>query len=187
MAYQDYLPKCPSRSKAGVREGIPRFAIPPSRVRLVFFYGHLPTQRLCSRTDKLEEKDSIQGLMEIGRKEMDYIPFRLLLRVLNCGSDIISKGVGTRIGLIRYVSSLSILFLLLPSWLIRLFYFPHLTSLSIQIANVQPEWAFANILDQIYEHQSFIKEYLQPLTTKAGYDINVKVSPPSVFHTLVLQ
>jgi hypothetical protein len=50
------------------------------------------------------------------------------------------------------------------------------TSPSVQIADVQPEWAFANILDQIYEHQSFIKEYLQPLTTKAGYDINVKVS-----------
>jgi hypothetical protein len=55
-------------------------------------------------------------------------------------------------------------------------------ALALQNADVQPEWAFANILDQIYEHQSFIKEYLQPLTTKAGYDINVKVSPSSILH-----
>lgn len=40
----------------------------------------------------------------------------------------------------------------------------------------QPEWAFANILDQIYDHQAFIQDYLQPLTSKAGYNISVKVS-----------
>lgn len=57
----------------------------------------------CSNADESEGKDSIQQLMEIGRKEMDYIPFRLLLRGLNCGSDIISKEVGIRTGLIRYV------------------------------------------------------------------------------------
>ncbi|WWD15898.1 hypothetical protein CI109_100322 [Kwoniella shandongensis] len=34
----------------------------------------------------------------------------------------------------------------------------------------KPEWAFANILDQIYEHQTFITTYLQPLSAKAGYD-----------------
>jgi hypothetical protein len=48
-------------------------------------------------------------------------------------------------------------------------------------ADVQPEWAFTNILDQIYEHQSFIKEYLQPLTTRAGYDIDVKASQSHLF------
>lgn len=46
-------------------------------------------------------------------------------------------------------------------------------------ADCQPEWAFTNILDQIYEHQSFIREYLQPLTTRAGYEIDVKASPLS--------
>jgi hypothetical protein len=43
-------------------------------------------------------------------------------------------------------------------------------------ADNQPEWAFTNILDQLYEHQAFINDYLQPLTTRAGYDISVKVS-----------
>ncbi|WVW83112.1 hypothetical protein I302_105130 [Kwoniella bestiolae CBS 10118] len=39
----------------------------------------------------------------------------------------------------------------------------------------KPEWAFANILDQIYEHQSFLSTYLQQLSTKAGYeDIDIK-------------
>ncbi|KAK4688656.1 RAD50-interacting protein 1, partial [Tremellales sp. Uapishka_1] len=33
----------------------------------------------------------------------------------------------------------------------------------------KPEWAFANILDQIYEHRSFLQDYLQPLTDRAGY------------------
>jgi len=113
MAYQDHLPKCPSRPKAGVREGISRFAIPSSRVRLVFFFGHLPTEILCRRADKLEEKDYIQKAMEIGQREMDCIPSRLLLRGLNCGSDIISREVGIRIGLIRYVS-LSVYSLLSP-------------------------------------------------------------------------
>ncbi|WWD01416.1 hypothetical protein V866_008360 [Kwoniella sp. B9012] len=34
----------------------------------------------------------------------------------------------------------------------------------------KPEWAFANILDQIYEHQSFLSTYLQQLSSKAGFD-----------------
>ncbi|ORY33806.1 TIP-1 family-domain-containing protein [Naematelia encephala] len=39
----------------------------------------------------------------------------------------------------------------------------------------KPEWAFANILDQIYDHQAFIGDYLQPLTNQAGYDsVDVK-------------
>ncbi|WWC90049.1 uncharacterized protein L201_004981 [Kwoniella dendrophila CBS 6074] len=39
----------------------------------------------------------------------------------------------------------------------------------------KPEWAFANILDQIYEHQSFLSAYLQQLSAKAGYnDIDIK-------------
>jgi len=168
MAYQDYLPECTSHSKAGVREGISRFAIPSSRVRPV-----LSLRVWCSSTDKLEERDYIQRLMEIGQKEMDCIPFRLLLRVLNCDSDIISKGVGVQIGLIRYVS-LSVYSLLH----LQLVLVSYNASFTLGNADVQPEWAFANILDQIYEHQSFIKEYLQPLTTKAGYEINVKVSPP---------
>jgi hypothetical protein len=135
--------------------------------------------------------------MEIGRKEMDCIHCRLLLRGLNCGLNIISRGVGIRIGLIRCVYFLLVLplLLLLPLTFAfsplpaSLLHEQHTLSLSyislsllylalaLQNANVQPEWAFANILDQMYEHQSFIKEYLQPLTTKAGYDINVKVSP----------
>ena len=65
---------------------------------------------------------------------------------------------------------------LLSSLFYLLYFQPLHLALALQIADVQPEWAFANILDQIYEHQSFIKEYLQPLTTKAGYDINVKVN-----------
>jgi len=44
------------------------------------------------------------------------------------------------------------------------------------VADNQPEWAFTNILDQLYEHQAFINDYLQPLTTRAGYDVSVKVS-----------
>jgi hypothetical protein len=43
-------------------------------------------------------------------------------------------------------------------------------------ADKKPEWAFANILDQLYEHQAFISDYLQPLTIKAGCDVSVKVS-----------
>jgi hypothetical protein len=120
---------------------------------------------------------------------MDCIHCRLLLRALNCGLNIISRGVGIRIGLIRSVYSLLppvFFFLLSSSSPCHIHFFLSLCSATIyrsrcyrqlrQIADVQPEWAFANILDQIYEHQSFIKEYLQPLTTKAGYDINVKVS-----------
>ncbi|OCF54147.1 hypothetical protein L486_08343 [Kwoniella mangroviensis CBS 10435] len=39
----------------------------------------------------------------------------------------------------------------------------------------KPEWAFANILDQIYEHQSFLSTYLQQLSSKAGFeDIDIK-------------
>ncbi|WWC61139.1 uncharacterized protein I303_103718 [Kwoniella dejecticola CBS 10117] len=39
----------------------------------------------------------------------------------------------------------------------------------------KPEWAFANILDQIYEHQSFLSSYAQRLASSAGYeDIDVK-------------
>ncbi|ORX39873.1 TIP-1 family-domain-containing protein [Kockovaella imperatae] len=39
----------------------------------------------------------------------------------------------------------------------------------------KPEWAFSNILDQIYEHQSFLEDYLQPLTARAGFpDVDVK-------------
>ncbi|WVQ98696.1 hypothetical protein IAU59_005827 [Kwoniella sp. CBS 9459] len=34
----------------------------------------------------------------------------------------------------------------------------------------KPEWAFANILDQIYEHQNFLSSYVQPLTSRAGYE-----------------
>ncbi|WRT67124.1 uncharacterized protein IL334_004090 [Kwoniella shivajii] len=34
----------------------------------------------------------------------------------------------------------------------------------------KPEWAFANILDQIYEHQNFLSSYIQPLTSKSGYE-----------------
>ncbi|KAK8869829.1 hypothetical protein IAR55_000397 [Kwoniella newhampshirensis] len=34
----------------------------------------------------------------------------------------------------------------------------------------KPEWAFANILDQIYEHQTFITTYLQPLSARSGYE-----------------
>lgn len=33
----------------------------------------------------------------------------------------------------------------------------------------KPEWAFSNILDQIYQHQAFLGEYLQPLIERAGY------------------
>jgi len=120
---------------------------------------------------------------------MDCIHSRLLLRGLNYGSNIISKGVGIRIGLIRCVyPPLSPLFSLCHSSCHTCFsstyFFPkHYLAPSLSLfalldrTDVQPEWAFANILDQIYEHQSFIKEYLQPLTTKAGYDINVKVNP----------
>ena len=39
----------------------------------------------------------------------------------------------------------------------------------------KPEWAFTHILDQIYEHESFIEEYLGPLTHGAGYPVDVKV------------
>lgn len=40
----------------------------------------------------------------------------------------------------------------------------------------KPEWAFANILDQVYEHQSFVVEYLQSLADRAGCSaVNVKV------------
>ncbi|WVQ70105.1 uncharacterized protein L199_008330 [Kwoniella botswanensis] len=39
----------------------------------------------------------------------------------------------------------------------------------------KPEWAFANILDQIYEHQSFLSTYLQQLSSKSGFeDIDIK-------------
>jgi len=133
---------------------------------------------LESSTEKPEERDYIQELMEIGQRGMDCIHCRLLLRGSNCGSNIISRGVGIRIGLTRYVPSL------LTALFSLLYFEPLSLILARQIANVQPEWAFANILDQIYEHQSFIKEYLQPLTTKAGYDINVKVSPLPSFISL---
>jgi hypothetical protein len=43
----------------------------------------------------------------------------------------------------------------------------------------KPEWAFSNILDRIYEHQSFIEDYLQPLVGRAGFDqVDVKVRGP---------
>ena len=33
------------------------------------------------------------------------------------------------------------------------------------------------MLDQVYEHQAFIDEYLQPLTNKAGFsEVDVRVS-----------
>ncbi|WWC69475.1 uncharacterized protein I206_103416 [Kwoniella pini CBS 10737] len=39
----------------------------------------------------------------------------------------------------------------------------------------KPEWAFANILDQIYEHQSFLSSYVQRLASLSGYeDIDIK-------------
>ncbi|OCF36565.1 hypothetical protein I316_01816 [Kwoniella heveanensis BCC8398] len=47
----------------------------------------------------------------------------------------------------------------------------------------KPEWAFANILDQIYEHQNFLSSYLQPLTTRAGYE---EISIKSEFTLLLL-
>ncbi|ODO11585.1 hypothetical protein I350_00367 [Cryptococcus amylolentus CBS 6273] len=37
----------------------------------------------------------------------------------------------------------------------------------------KPEWAFANILDQIFTHQAFVATYLQPLTAQAGYEVSV--------------
>ncbi|XAO24018.1 hypothetical protein I312_102808 [Cryptococcus bacillisporus CA1280] len=33
----------------------------------------------------------------------------------------------------------------------------------------KPEWAFANILDQVYTHQTFLTTYIQQLTSQAGY------------------
>jgi len=177
MATKDHLPERSSHSEAGIREGISRFIIPPSRVRPVF--SSLTSENSRGSADKPEARDSTQELMEIGRKAMDCIHCRLLLKGSSYGLDIIFRGVGIRIGLTRYVSSL-----LTPHY--SLLYFQPLSLiLARQIANVQPEWAFANILDQIYEHQSFIKEYLQPLTTKAGYDINVKVSRHPAFIFLI--
>lgn len=46
----------------------------------------------------------------------------------------------------------------------------------------KPEWGFANIIDSVHEHQSFISDYLQPLTARAGYkgiDVTVSSSLPS--------
>ncbi|WVQ71643.1 hypothetical protein IAR50_001183 [Cryptococcus sp. DSM 104548] len=37
----------------------------------------------------------------------------------------------------------------------------------------KPEWAFANILDQIFTHQAFVSTYLQPLTAQTGYEVSV--------------
>jgi hypothetical protein len=67
-----------------------------------------PSSRLRvmgNSTNKIEGRDCIQELMEIGRKEMDCIHCRLLLRGLNCGLDIISRVVGIPIGLTRFVLS----------------------------------------------------------------------------------
>ncbi|WVQ81558.1 hypothetical protein IAT38_003682 [Cryptococcus sp. DSM 104549] len=39
----------------------------------------------------------------------------------------------------------------------------------------KPEWAFANILDQIFEHHTFLTTYIQPLTSHSGYsDIDIR-------------
>ncbi|KIR53163.1 hypothetical protein I315_04199 [Cryptococcus gattii Ru294] len=39
----------------------------------------------------------------------------------------------------------------------------------------KPEWAFANILDQVYTHQTFLTTYIQQLTSQAGYtSVSVK-------------
>ena len=49
----------------------------------------------------------------------------------------------------------------------------------------KPEWAFSNILDQIYQHQAFIDEYLQPLVQRAGFrdiDVKVRASLPRVVY-----
>jgi hypothetical protein len=44
------------------------------------------------------------------------------------------------------------------------------------VGSVQPEWAFTNIIDRIYEHQAFLEEYVEPLTRKAGFSgVDVKV------------
>jgi hypothetical protein len=40
----------------------------------------------------------------------------------------------------------------------------------------KPEWAFANITDVLYEHESFVREYLQPLAAASGFGaVDVKV------------
>jgi hypothetical protein len=105
MANQDHIPKRSSRSETSIREGISRPTIPPSRVRPVSSFPRLNTRQVEGSTDKPEGKDYIQELMEIGRKAMDCIHYRLLLRGLNCGSNIISRGVGIRIGSTRFVLS----------------------------------------------------------------------------------
>ncbi|EIW69690.1 hypothetical protein M231_06298 [Tremella mesenterica] len=39
----------------------------------------------------------------------------------------------------------------------------------------KPEWAFSNILDQIYQHTDFISDYLQPLVSRSGSsEVDVK-------------
>ncbi|AAW41871.2 hypothetical protein CNBB3130 [Cryptococcus deneoformans B-3501A] len=47
----------------------------------------------------------------------------------------------------------------------------------------KPEWAFANILDQTYIHQTFLATYIQTLTSQAGY---TSVSVKSEFTLLLL-
>ncbi|OXM81277.1 hypothetical protein C364_01141 [Cryptococcus neoformans Bt63] len=47
----------------------------------------------------------------------------------------------------------------------------------------KPEWAFANILDQMYIHQAFLTTYIQTLTSQAGY---TSVSVKSEFTLLLL-
>nr|ODN88505.1 hypothetical protein L204_06360 [Cryptococcus depauperatus CBS 7855] len=37
----------------------------------------------------------------------------------------------------------------------------------------KPEWAFANILDQIYTHNQFLATYLQKLANSSGYSISI--------------
>jgi hypothetical protein len=40
----------------------------------------------------------------------------------------------------------------------------------------KPEWGFANITDLVFEHENFIRDYLQPLTVSAGFGaVDVKV------------
>ncbi|KAL7423932.1 hypothetical protein Q5752_001517 [Cryptotrichosporon argae] len=38
----------------------------------------------------------------------------------------------------------------------------------------KPEWAFANLLDMLYEHRDFFEDYIKPLSARAGYDVDVQ-------------
>lgn len=51
------------------------------------------------------------------------------------------------------------------------------------LTEIQPEWAFANILDQVYTHQTFLTTYIQQLTSQAGY---TSVSAKCEFTLLLL-